>query len=143
MSERASSPLDPADIAAREIPRARSPQMEIVDLIARATELEALGQARLSADLYKTWLAFHADHPQIHAAYFNYAVVLAGLADMAGAIGALRAATGLEPKFFPPHINLGNHLETSGRPDLAIEAWRRRTRCPTSPRTTSISRRWR
>jgi len=42
-------------------------QMEVAPLIHDATRLQELGLPVQSAELYKCWIAFNADHPVLHA----------------------------------------------------------------------------
>ena len=107
------------------IRRASLPQMEIGELLTLAEQIKALGQPKRAVDLYKIWIAFHPDHPLLHAVSFNHAVCLSEIGDTAGAINALRETIRIKPDFYPPYINLGNQLEGSGRGDAAIEAWKK------------------
>ena len=99
--------------------------MEIGELLTLAEQIKALGQPKRAVDLYKIWIAFHPDHPLLHAVSFNHAVCLSEIGDTAGAINALRETIRIKPDFYPPYINLGNQLEASGRGDAAIEAWKK------------------
>ena len=119
----AAAPLSPTFVE-DAIRRATLPQMEITELLNCAEQIKALGQPKRAVDLYKTWIAFHADHPLLHAVSFNYAVSLAEIQDTAGAINALRETIRIKPDFYPPYINLGNQLEAAGRGDAAVASWR-------------------
>ena len=119
----AAAPLAPTFVE-DAIRRATLPQMEITELLNCAEQIKALGQPKRAVDLYKTWIAFHADHPLLHAVCFNHAVCLAEIQDTAGAINALRETIRIKPDFYPPYINLGNQLEASGRGDAAIASWK-------------------
>ena len=102
--------------------QATARQLPITELIDAATRLQAM-QRGMAADLYKTWIAFNADHPGLHAIYFNYAVCLSEGKDVAGAVNALRHTIRLKPDFGPPHINLGSLLEQAGLTGQAVETW--------------------
>jgi len=98
-------------------------QMEVAPLIHDATRLQELGLPVQSAELYKCWIAFNADHPVLHAVYFNYAVALTETGDLAGAAVALREAIRLQPGFYPPYVNLGVAFERLGQSNRAVCEW--------------------
>ncbi len=75
--------------------------MEVAPLIHDATRLQAAGRQAQSVELYKRWIALNSDHSVLHAVYFNYAVALGEIDDLAGAAVALREAIRLKPDFFP------------------------------------------
>ena len=106
------------------IERARRHDLGVTDLIQAAENLAGADAARLRTELYKTWIAFNADHPLVHLAYFNYAVILRENGDLAGAINALRECARIDPHFGPARINLGLALENGGAIALAIAQWR-------------------
>ena len=118
------APSDPsADrLLAAALAQATARQLPVTGLIDYATQLAAVS-GDMAATLYKTWIAFNADHPGLHAIYFNYAVCLADSDDISGAVNALRETIRLKPDFGPPHINLGSLLERSGQPGQAVETW--------------------
>ena len=109
-------------LLAAALAQAAARQLPVAGLIDYATQLAAVRRS-MAATLYKTWIAFNADHPGLHAIYFNYAVCLADSDDIAGAVNALRETIRLKPDFGPPHINLGSLLERSGQPGQAVETW--------------------
>jgi predicted O-linked N-acetylglucosamine transferase (SPINDLY family) len=98
-------------------------QMDVAPLIQDAARLQASGEQEQSAELYKRWIALNADHPVLHAVYFNYAVVLTETGDIAGAAMALREAIRRKPDFYPPYINLGVALERLGHSNRAVHEW--------------------
>ncbi len=104
--------------------RARRRQLSMTDLIQAAERLAGGDVARLRTELYKNWIAFNADHPFVHLAYFNYSVVLRDFGDLAGAINALRECVRIDPNFGPARINLGRALEDGGDIALAVAQWR-------------------
>ena len=108
-----------AEILRRVVAR----DVEVAELITRASELAAAGQKPQTAELYKAWIAHNPDHALLHAVYFNYAVTLGELGDHAGATIALRETIRLKPEFCPPYINLGSLHERIGRPDRAVAEW--------------------
>jgi len=103
--------------------RATGHQLSISDLIVSATELGALGQKQFVADLYKTWIAHNSADMLLHAAYFNFGVVLAEIGDRAGAINAFQECIRLRPDFQPCYINLGRAFEDSGQAGVAVTQW--------------------
>ena len=98
-------------------------QMEAAPLIHDASRLQVLGRQAQSAELYKRWIAFNADHPLLHAVYFNYAVILTETGDLASAVVALRESIRLNPDFYPPYVNLGVTFERLGHSDHAVREW--------------------
>src|SRR6185312_14152158 len=92
--------------------RARERKLTVSELISAASNLAA--EPSFVAELYRTWLESNGDDPLIYAMQFNYAVVLNGLGDLAGARHALEEAIRINPDFFPPYINLGHILERQG-----------------------------
>lgn len=110
------------NLLAAALKQAAARQMDLPSLIDCALRLGAQ-QPAMAATLYKTWIACNADHPGLHAVYFNYAVCLADSQDLAGAANALRETIRVKPDFGPPHINLGGLLERLGQPGLAVASW--------------------
>ncbi|HYC18767.1 MAG TPA: glycosyl transferase [Pseudolabrys sp.] len=111
------------DFFKESVQRAISHQLSIADLISCATRLDSCGQKQFVAELYKAWIAHNSDDNLLHAAYFNFAVVLADLGDRAGAINALQECIRLKPDFYPSYINLGRVFEDSGQPGAAVTQW--------------------
>lgn len=93
------------------------------DLFANAARLKDLGQLKLIADLYKTWIAFNVDNELIYVVYFNYGTALNDAGDRAGAINAFRECIRIKPDFYPPYINLGRVLEDAGLSGDAVIQW--------------------
>src|SRR6185369_739675 len=98
-------------------------QFSVVDLFKATSSLAAQDQKQKAVDLYKTWIAFNANHEILYAVYFNYGVALGDVGDRTGSINAFREAIRLKPEFQQPYINLGRALEDSGQPGLAVEQW--------------------
>ena len=67
----------PASLSAAIIERAKSRRLNLPELIQAAETIAGADAARHRVELYKTWIAFNADHPLAHLAYFNYSVSLA------------------------------------------------------------------
>ena len=103
--------------------RAIGHQLSIADLVTCAGKLESLGQKKLVAELYKTWIAHNSGDGLLHAAYFNYGVALADIGDRPGAIIAFEQCIRLRPDFYPCYINLGRVFEDSGKPSEAVTLW--------------------
>jgi len=104
--------------------RARNRQLTLPELFHIAENLKAAGQKGLASELYKLWIAFNEGHSHLHLAFFNFAVSLRDLDDLAGAINALRECVRLDPTFGPARINLGHALEAGGQVSLAVAQWR-------------------
>jgi predicted O-linked N-acetylglucosamine transferase (SPINDLY family) len=98
-------------------------QISIADLFRSAETLEKAGSGAEAIDLYKKWIAYNPGDPNLHAAMFNYAVVMARFGDQAGAINILRDCIRLKPDFLQPYINLGRLLEDAGLAGNAITQW--------------------
>jgi predicted O-linked N-acetylglucosamine transferase (SPINDLY family) len=113
-----------ASPSAAIIERAKSHRLNLPELIQAAEAITGADAPPQRCELYKTWIAFNADHPLAHLAYFNYSVTLRELGDLAGAIHALRACCAIAPDFAPARINLGRALEDGGDIALAVGQWR-------------------
>jgi predicted O-linked N-acetylglucosamine transferase (SPINDLY family) len=111
------------ELFADSVKRAKSRQLSPVDLFKSAAALEAAGQLQLAAELYKTWIAHHADHGLLYAVHFNCGVAHTAIRDHAAAAHSLRETIRLKPDFHPAYINLGRVLEESGQPSEAVEQW--------------------
>jgi predicted O-linked N-acetylglucosamine transferase (SPINDLY family) len=98
-------------------------RLSIGELFTEAERLEQQGPLGPVLDLYKDWIAFNPVDPLLHAAYFNYSVVLSRAGDRTGAVNALREAMRIKPDFYPPHINLGRLLEDMGQSGSAVSQW--------------------
>lgn len=94
--------------------------MSLVELIRAASELAAAGDAVGAEQLYRVWIRFNPDSPQLFAAYYNLSTLPM---PQARAVEALRAATELNPEFWPARINLGSALERTGDIPGALKAW--------------------
>jgi predicted O-linked N-acetylglucosamine transferase (SPINDLY family) len=103
--------------------RAASKTLEISELFGCADSLKGTGCQDKALEVYKTWIAFNSGHGLLHAAYFNYAVLLAESSDLTGAMNALREAIRLKSDFYPPYINLGGILERLGHIQGAVGEW--------------------
>ncbi len=98
-------------------------QQTIAELFRDAEKLEIAGDAAGAVTLYKTWVALNPADPHLHAAMFNYAVVMARSGDKVGAVNVLRDCIRLKPDFQPPYINLGRLLEDLGQAGSAVTQW--------------------
>jgi predicted O-linked N-acetylglucosamine transferase (SPINDLY family) len=103
--------------------RARRQQLSIAELIGCAGQLDSLGQKKLTADLYKTWIAHNSNALLLEAAYFNYGVTLADIGDRPGAIMAFQECIRIKPDFQPCYINLGRVFEDGGQLNEAVDVW--------------------
>lgn len=103
--------------------RAKSHQLSIAEVIECAGKLDSLGQKKLSAELYKAWIAHNSGDVLLHAAYYNYGVALADIGDRPGAIMAFQECIRLKPEFQQSYINLGRVFEDSGQAGEAVTQW--------------------
>jgi predicted O-linked N-acetylglucosamine transferase (SPINDLY family) len=103
---------------------ARQQRLALTDVFEIAGTLSATGKQAEAAQIYKAWIAYNDTNPLLHLVYFNYAVTLRQIGDIAGSIHALRACLKIEPRFGQAHINLGRALEDSGLATQAIQQWR-------------------
>ncbi|HRD96436.1 MAG TPA: acetylglucosamine transferase [Rubrivivax sp.] len=101
---------------------ARSGQMTLPELIARAQELQAAGQPDSAALLYQTWIA-HTDSPMRPAACFNWGTLLTSAGRLEAAEAAYRQALSLQPGFAPAWLNLGHLAERRGDSAAALDCW--------------------
>lgn len=107
------------DAHAKSFQRALTP----TDLFAAAEQLKALGELELVARLYKGWIAYNPTDPLLFAVCFNFGVSLKDIADVPGAINAMREGIRLKPDFYPPYINLGRVFEDNAQLKAAVELW--------------------
>lgn len=98
--------------------------MSLTELIGAAGQMGEAGQPRLAQQIYKIWITFNKEHPQLFVAQFNAAVVATNLGDVAEAVELLRAAIAANPEFIPAYINLGGLLERSGAANEGVELWK-------------------
>ncbi|WP_338849560.1 tetratricopeptide repeat protein [Massilia sp. W12] len=98
--------------------------LPIVELFTSAETLARNGRMDANIALYQNWLA-HTDHPVAYAAWFNLAVNLSGQEQQVAAEAAYREAIASKPDFIEAHLNLGTLLEKLGRPDEALDLWRK------------------
>jgi predicted O-linked N-acetylglucosamine transferase (SPINDLY family) len=96
----------------------------LADVINTANELAGRGEGKLAQQLYKIWVNFNPEHPQLFVAHFNLAVVATSNGDIAAAMESLKAALQVNPEFLPAYINLGGLLERTGAPNEGIELWK-------------------
>lgn len=101
-----------------------SGEVALPELIGEAAALASAGQARLAQQLYRVWIRFNPEHPQIYVAHFNCSGLETQLGDLEAAAQSLRAALEVNPEFLPGHINLGGVLERTGDIHGAVAQWR-------------------
>ena len=106
------------------VERARTRRLSLSELIQAAETASGAEGLRQRVELYKTWVAFNADSPVVHLAFFNYSVALRELGDLAGAITALRAAVQTHSDFGPARVNLGRAYEDAGDIGQAVAEWK-------------------
>ena len=93
------------------------------DVITLAGDLATQGQPALADQVYKIWVKFNAEHPQLSVALFNRSVLQAALGDNVGAATSLEQAIAINPDFMPAYVNLGGLQERAGLNELAIATW--------------------
>ena len=94
------------------------------DLINGAASLAGAGRRDLAEQLYRTWIGFNPEHPQLFIALFNCSGLQGEASDLTAAIASLERAIALNPDFLPAYINLGATLERAGAVDRALDQWR-------------------
>jgi len=104
--------------------KATSGNLPITELIDAASGLCTAGETTLARQLYKVWINFNREHPQLYVVHFNCSALDSQAGDQAAAIEALKNAIALNPDFMPAYINLGGLLERSGAADRAVELWK-------------------
>jgi len=97
--------------------------MTITELFGQAEALEARKDLSKAVALYTNWIAINPNHQLLHAAYFNYGVILNKAGDRYGAMNALRMSLSLKDDFHPARINLGRLLEDDGQTGVAVAEW--------------------
>jgi predicted O-linked N-acetylglucosamine transferase (SPINDLY family) len=112
-----------AEVFSTAIKEVHERSLTIGGLFGHAEKLKELGQPQLAAEIYKTWIAYNADHELLYAAYFNYGVALGEASDRMASINALRECIRLKPDFHPAYVNLGRALEDGGDVGLAVAQW--------------------
>jgi predicted O-linked N-acetylglucosamine transferase (SPINDLY family) len=95
----------------------------LVELINAGGALRAAGRIDLAEQLYKVWIGFNRDHPQLYVAYFNCSSLQTETGDLAAAKESLTQALASNPDFHPAYINLGGLLERTGGADEALAQW--------------------
>jgi predicted O-linked N-acetylglucosamine transferase (SPINDLY family) len=98
--------------------------LSLADLINETGQLGRAGAPALAQQLYKIWISFNREHPQLYVAHFNCSGLESQLGDNAAAEESLRAAIAVNPDFTAAYINLGGILERRGELDQAVEQWR-------------------
>src|SRR5438552_16469145 len=79
--------------------KATSVNLLIGELIDVTTALSGAGEATLARQLYKVWINFNREHPQLFVAYFNCSALDGQVGDQAAAIESLNNAIALNPDF--------------------------------------------
>jgi predicted O-linked N-acetylglucosamine transferase (SPINDLY family) len=110
--------------------KATSGNLPIGELIDAANSLSEAGETTLARQLYKVWINFNREHPQLYVVYFNSSGLDSQAGDQAAAIESLNNAITQNPDFMPAYINLGGIWERSGAADRAVELWRSAVRRP-------------
>ena len=112
------------DTFSRALQDTISGNLTLTGLIEAASRLSETGQRTLARQLYKAWINFNPEHPQLYVAHFNCSALDTEVEDIAAATEALNSAIAQNPDFAPAYINLGRLMERAGAPDRAVELWR-------------------
>lgn len=104
--------------------RAWNGDLDLLQLINCADQLETMKLRPLAAVLYQTWLKRNQSASAAYFAYFNLGVILTNENDLVEAEAAYQQAIKLSPVFLQPRLNLGSLYEKMGRIDKAIVEWR-------------------
>jgi predicted O-linked N-acetylglucosamine transferase (SPINDLY family) len=96
----------------------------LTNLIQAAGELTQARQPKLAQQLYKIWMSFNREHPQLFVAQFNAAVLATELNEPTVAADLLREAILKNPDFLPAYLNLGGLLERAGEREKGLELWK-------------------
>ncbi len=97
--------------------------LSLGDLIHVAGQLTASGQLEMVEQVYKIWIQFNADHPQLFIALFNCAALQSSIGGAPAAVVNLERAVALNPDFLPAYINLGGLRERAGDLEAAVGIW--------------------
>lgn len=105
------------------IQKITSEGLSLGDMINAVGRLTAAGQTAAAEQIYKVWIQFNPDHPQLFVALFNCATLQSGTGGVEAAIAQLERAIALNPDFLPAYINLGGLQERAGGLEAAIATW--------------------
>ncbi|OYX95637.1 MAG: hypothetical protein B7Y78_04790 [Caulobacter sp. 35-67-4] len=97
--------------------------LSLGDLINAAGRYTDAGQSAMAEQVYKIWIQFNPDHPQLFIALFNCATLQSGIGGTEAAMANLERAIALNPDFLPAYINLGGLQERAGALEVAITTW--------------------
>jgi len=92
------------------------------DIITKAEEARNAGRLQEAARLYETWIGA-SDSPARAAALFNLGVLRSDMGDLAGAAGAYRDATAINPRLHQARINAGLVAERQQQDEEAARHW--------------------
>ena len=98
--------------------------LSLVQVMERATALQAAGKPLEAAALYGQWVR-EARAPMKQIACFNQGTLLSSLHRDDEAEACYRQALKLAPDFAPAHLNLGHLQERHGDPQAALASWAR------------------
>ena len=104
------------------VTRITSTNLTLNELLETAAPLSA-SEPELARQLYKVWINFNSEHPQLFVALFNCSSLDSQLGDPTAAAAALGRAIELNPDFMPAYINLGGVLERGGDAQAALARW--------------------
>lgn len=102
---------------------ARAGNLNFLQAIAAAENLNQAGQPEQAIELYRAWLK-KPNAPLHYVAYFNMGTLLGATGHYSEAEAAFRQAVYLKSDFFQAHYNLGVQMENQGRPQETLAQWR-------------------
>ena len=103
--------------------RSQENQLSLVELLGAAEQICAANELGLAEQLYESWIEHNQQNPMVHAAHFNYAVVLSNNNQLQKARAAYEAAIAINPDFYASYINLGVLHERMGAGGEAVQIW--------------------
>lgn len=115
-------------------------QMNLTELMAEASRLQASGDLDRAQALYGEWVA-RSDSPLRTVACFNRGTLLSSLGRDTDARACYEMALELQPVFAPAWLNLGHLREREGRHDEALACWAEVHRGRAHQSTTSLEHR--
>jgi predicted O-linked N-acetylglucosamine transferase (SPINDLY family) len=113
----------PAELFSSAVQAITEARSSLADVINATHLLNAAGRRDQAVQVYKIWIVFNREHPQLYIAYFNCSSAQGESGDLEGAIASLNSAIALHPDFYPAYINLGGLLERSGAVDQGVLQW--------------------
>ncbi|MFI4936629.1 MAG: N-acetylglucosamine transferase [Caulobacterales bacterium] len=112
------------NIVLATLQRITAGELTLAELINVADGLRDAGTPTSAEQVYRVWIKFNPDHPQLYAAYYNCSTLPLPPDRQPAVKEALEQALALKPDFWPGYINLGGVLERAGELDEAVAQWK-------------------